>query len=283
MLKVTALLTAMLLSAGTGKGNPMEQASIKARIEKADRTLMKGLDSGMAGDFAFLAGYHPATLKSRELVLDIVETFFTDWSFEVLFQDLHDKDESIQCRSAEILSERARPKDGKRLLQELEQRYTQPISHLPNREIVLAVGNSNDSSAMEPLLTLRKKEKDREALEGYDMALAKVGYIKEIRKLEFALEHGPAPDKAKALTTLRYVNKPEWIPKVIPLLTNKMVARQTSLGPATFHIRVCDEAIATLGTIDPAKKIPFEVSSIFGNPFSDEQVRQAQQAYGLNK
>jgi hypothetical protein len=261
----------------------MDEATLKARIEKADETLMKGLDSGKAAEFAFLPGFHPSSLKSRELVLDITENFSTDWSYDVLIQALQDPDESIQCRAAELLSGRARPKDGKRLLEALDQRYAKHLSHLANRELVLAAGSANDSSAIEPLLTMRNKEKDKEALEGYDMALAKVGYVKETRKLDFALEHGPAADKAKALTTLRYVNKAEWIPKVVPLLADKMTARHTSLGPATFSIRVCDEAITTLGIIDPAKKIPFEVSSIFGIPFSEKKVILAQKAYGLIK
>ncbi len=277
------LFVTLLLLAGPSKGSPMDQNSIKARIDKADRSLMKELDPNKAGDYSFLTTYQSGSTKSRELVLEISDRLQTDWSRELLFKGLKDKDAALQYRSSEMLLEHGKPSDAKRLYSELELRYPSTANDETNVNLLLALGNTGDSGMVEPLLTLRKKEKALETLEAYDKALAKLGFIKETRKLTFALEHGSPADKAKALTTLRYIHKPDWIPKVIPLLTNKLVARHTSMGPATFSIRVCDEAIATLGIIDPEKKIPFEVSDIFGNPFSSEELHQAQTAYGLIK
>lgn len=275
----------MILTAALAKGmDTMDQKMLRERIEKADWSLLKEVDSISDSEAAYLSTLNPASAESRELMVALAQDSNAKWGREMLFGMIKSKDEATRFQAGEALLDKVSPDDAKKPLDAL--RADRPHSGGDDEftmHLVQATGNTGDGSAIEPLMVLQKKEKRPEASHAYHQALAKLKFPKETRKLDFAREHGSAGEKAIALRDLRYINQAEWLPKTIPLLMDEMVARHTSKGPATFRIRVCDEAIATLGTIDPAKKIPFEVSDIFGYPFSDDQLAQARRAYGLLK
>ncbi len=263
----------------------MDVKMIQERINKADQTILNDLAAIPDSDYSSLKTIVQSTNQtSREILLRFCMHYASPWSKEILFQLIRDKNSSIRAMAAEEVRGRSRKGDAKRLFLDLEFQYSQKDneSSVAN-ELVLAIGNTKEIEAVEPLMILRKKEKDPETLEAYDRALAKLGFQKETRKIDFALKHGAPKDKSKALKALQYINDVVWIPKIVPLLLNEMATHHTSMGPENFTLRVCDEALETLAMIDPEKKIPFEVTPPEGTPFSKEQMNTVRKAYGLSK
>ncbi|MDQ3003380.1 MAG: hypothetical protein M3Y08_19230 [Fibrobacterota bacterium] len=262
----------------------MDQKSLRDRIEKADGSLLDEAASLSDSDLAFTASLTPVKIEARELQIDLAGTSHAKWSRDLLFRMLKDKDGGIRSRAAEGLPGKVIAEDAKRLLAELEADQTRSEEDDEfSMFLIRAVGNTGDTKMIEPLMVLQKKENRPQAGHAYRQALAKLGFPKETRKLEFTLENGTPKEKGIALRDLRYINRPEWVAKAVPLLMDEMTARQTSKGDIDFKIRVCDEAITTLGIIDPQKKIPFEVSDVFGVPFHVTKLAQARRAYGLIK
>ncbi len=178
--------------------------------------------------------------------------------------------------------EAAMPEDAPALLSALEKEYSQPYDDLHLTELILAVGNTKNPNALEPLLVLKKKERHPELLEKYHWALAKLGFLKEIRKIEFDLTHGDSKTKGKALKVIQYLLSPDWTDKVIPLLKDKSISRTFHMGDSHIPVLVQDDAITTLNLIDSKHRVPSTIEN-FNGPFSADERVATQKAYGLIK
>jgi hypothetical protein len=270
-------LTAMQMT--LAKGINMEPNLLKQRIEKVDRSVLKEADSLQNTDLSYLASFSPAQLEGRKLLIEFAEKFKTDWSKEVLLRSIEDSDDGVRYQAAELLRDRVGLEDSKRLLSALAAQSSRSPDELFSLEILFAIGNTLDKNAIEPLMTLQKREKHPEILEAYHMALAKLGFPKETRKIDFSLSHGDGKSKGKALKTIRYIHSPDWVQKVIPLLMDDDIARTFHVGNAHIPVRVHDEAITTLHEIDLQNRIPSYED--YEGPFSDEEVLECRRAYGL--
>lgn len=262
----------------------MDLKTIQSRIAKADWSILEAADSIPDSDYSSLSSLCPSpNLQVREVLVRFALAYKGDWSRELCFALLKDSGSSVRTLAASGLQEKARPQDAPRLLQELERQYHDyPADSRAVEDLVLAGGNTGDAKLVEPLLTLRKKESDPELRDDYDKALAKLGYLKEIRLLHQHLEHGPPAAKGKAMTAIRYINKPEWVKSIAAQLRDEQVVRHLSLGPATFTIRVCDDAINTLRVIDTEKRVPADIEE-FNGPYPEKQLSACRKAYGVSK
>lgn len=260
----------------------MDPKVLRDRISKADHSIFQDMKAIPDEDYSQLSDLAASkNPEVREVLVRFALSYQKEWSKKILFTLIRAPETSVRSMAAAGLKERAKPADGKPLLKELELQLAQkPVAELAKLELSLAIGNSGDKETMEPLLGIRKLENDPEIGEAMDMALAKLGYVKELRRMEGVLDHGTPVQIKQALAEIEYIGSPEWTAKVVPLLADDRVAEVKSLGPVSFRFKVCDLAINTLILIDPKKRMPFPRRDS-DSPYKAEDHKKARMAYGL--
>ena len=115
--------------------------------------------------------------------------------------------------------------------------------------------------------------------EALSAALAKLGDPEAVQTIENKLTVGYPEDRKDALEIIEYIDRGEWIIKVVPLLNDQSIAHQYSKGPTRIKIRVCDYAVYTLICIDHSKKFTVEMQG--SHAYSDSDIEMVKQMYGL--
>jgi hypothetical protein len=261
----------------------MDDKKIEALLAAGDYALSSILDSVPRKEYPFIRKYiHASNADVRDLAGLLLIHVSQPWVFPYYLELLKDPVPSIASLAADGIYRLSLPEKKDVILQEIER-----ISALDSGDsrrllahnLILAAGNTCGIGDVDRLLILSKKEPSPKLQVEYQKALAKIGYQKSIREIEFQIANSDGFGKVGAIRKVEYINQASWMPKIVPLLLDEEIGATAQRGPATFRWRVCDKAIDVLRILDPEKRINFPKTEYTG--YTREQVRNARHAYGL--
>ncbi len=269
------------------KGKFMTSEELKQAIEDPHSPVFS--NEGMAviekKEYPFLKDYvNPKTTTEdvRENLLTVLQYINQPWCYQYYLELLKDPLYQIRIPASEGMADLKFGVNAAELTAEISRQNS--VGQEDRKEVVsnlvLAVGNTRDPKALEPLLVLYKSEKDSEVRAAYQEASAKLGYKKTIREIELELIGSDGFGKVRALVKVNYIDTQDWIEKVKPLLLDAQTGWTAPMGPATLTLRVCDLAVNTLRKIDPEKKITFPEKSR-GVHYSEAEMQEARKAYAV--
>ncbi len=235
-------------------------------------------------DYPFLKKYlHDPSEGVRERLTLLLQDFSQPFCFNYYLELLKDTSASIRNLACEGIGMMGSAVDGKALLAEIKRLNS---IHSDGREygvidLILAIGNTRNPKMLEPLLFLYQHEKDPDIRPAYQKATAKLGYKKTMHEIELELIGSDEFGKSSALAKVNYIDSPEWVEKVKPLLLDERVGWSAPMGPKRITLRVCDLAVNTMRKIDPEKRIAFPEKPL-GMHYSEEEMTAIRKAYGVD-
>jgi len=223
-------------------------------------------------------------LKVRKLTLLVLRHINIPWCFDLYVKGYNDKIESNRVFSGQGIKKLNLPDKNEQVYKLIELQYKKHPGEEGRiiMDLILTLGNTGNESDIEPLLILKNKENETDIIEVYNMALAKVGYVKAIRDLEKKLIASTPEEKKEALEHINYLENPDWIKKVSPLLLDEGIADIVHFGRnKSFKRPVCSHVINTLKIIDPENKLDFD--DPVPKPYNEEQIKIARELYGVTE
>ncbi|MEO6098024.1 MAG: hypothetical protein ABIW76_21120 [Fibrobacteria bacterium] len=225
----------------------------------------------------------------RENLILVLHSINQPWCFSYYLAFMKDRSYSIRMLAADgmmLLDSAANPM---KILPEIK-RINSEKHELRDRVViplVLSVGNSRDSKALEPLVELFEYERSMsvgreswmpDVLGSFQKATAKLGFLKTVREIERELISGTGRERFKALEKVEYLNDPVWIDKIKPLLLDEEIGWSAPMGPYTATHRVCDQTVHVLRIMDGSSKIKIR-ELVRGQEYSDEELDAVRKAY----
>jgi hypothetical protein len=264
------------------KGGSMDEGRVEDLLAPGNYDLNVEMESVPRKEYPFVKKYiRSPNPQVRDLVVLLLHHVRQPWVFPYLIELLHDTVSTIPGTAAEGIY-LLNPKDKKDvLLQEVTRICTSHASderRIIASRLILTLGNIGGKGDIEPLLALSINEKMPEIQLEFQKALAKFGYQKSIREIEFELTHANGFGKVDALRKVEYLKDPSWVPKIKPMLLDEEVGSTTEMGNITIRWNVCDRAVDVLRKIDPEKRIKFP--EFWAAGYSADLIQQARQAYG---
>lgn len=176
-------------------------------------------------EYSFYKDYVHSGSRQKMMLITLLQGAEQPWCFKYYLELLKDHDGAIRSDAAKGISDLGSGIDAKKLMSEID-RLNAVVGNeriLGMANLVLAIGNSKDPSLLESLLLHYSKEIDPALREAYQKATAKLGFKKSIREIEIQLLSGDGYQKNDALVKVLYINSPEWVGTLVPLLIDEEV------------------------------------------------------------
>jgi hypothetical protein len=265
------------------KAERMDDGEIEKLLAAGDPDLRTHMDSVPRKEYPFVRKYVKSSNSDvRNLTGELLEHVNQPWVFPYYMVLLRDPVSTIVGLAAEgifLLSPKEHKEEVIREVERISSINDSDNYKMLAYNLILALGNVCDKGDVDKILSLAKRESSPELKTQYQKALAKIGYQKSLREIDFELTHANGYGKVEAMKKLEYINDPSWVPKVAHLLLDEEAGANAPMGPITIYWRVCDKAIDLLRKLDPQKRITFPEYS--ASAYKQELVKQARQAYGL--
>jgi HEAT repeat protein len=219
----------------------MSPSQLVERVMQKDWTVVSATGSiGAAAAPELLAALESFDPQVRELALACLNEAGGPAARQGLIQSLRDANEGVRGAAAQYLRAHYTPEDVPAIQIELE--------HSPDpyvrEHLALLLGTTSDAGLIPFLREHFDAEKDPGARWGFTLALARLGdKAGRQRLIGTLLKPDPIKVQVSAIRDLPYVNDPQLLQRLAPLLDDTRPAQNIGGSHRPRYIRLCDVVV----------------------------------------